>query len=196
MLEPNLKLILFFSFVGLFTIAASVFDFRFRKIPNKLTIPMFLLGLIFKVSFNGWSGSGETGFLHAGLSDALLAFSVGFGTLFLLWMIGGGGGGDVKLMGALSVWLGFQLTLYVMIISTVFVLIGTSLVVFTSVLTRGIWKTKNKYVANSEKENKKKKAPKETVGDRKQRRIMAYAIPIALATWAVLIWQTTQPIIH
>lgn len=196
MLEPSLKLIMFFLSVGLFTIAASVFDFRFRKIPNKLTMPMFLLGLVFKVSFNGWSGNGEEGFIHAGLADALLAFLVGFGTLFMLWMIGGGGGGDVKLMGALSVWLGFQLTLYVMIVSTLFVLVGTSLIVFMSVVTRGIWKTKDKFVAENKKESKKKKASKETVGERKKRRIMAYAIPIALATWAVLIWQTTQPIIN
>ncbi len=193
MLEPSFKLLLFFLIVGLFTLTASFFDFKFRKIPNKLTMPMFLAGLIFKVAFNGWSGAEEGSklFIHLGLADALLAFAVGFGTLFLLWMIGGGGGGDVKLMGALSVWLAFQLTLYVMIVGTVFVVIGTALVVFLSTVTRGIWKTKDKYVAESKKEKK----AKESINERKQRRIMAYAIPITLATWAVLIWQATSPVI-
>lgn len=173
--EWELQQIVFAVSVGLFTLAAAYCDFRARKVPNVLTLPMFAIGWVYQASFFGWSG----------LADAGLAFLVGFGMLFVLWMIGGGGGGDVKLMGALAVWLGFQLTLMVLIASTLFVITGTLVVVIGSVLMRGPWKTRDKYAAES---TTKKKAG-ETIGDRKQRRIMAYAIPVALATWLVMIWK-------
>lgn len=174
MLEWNLQQIVFVVSVGLFTLTAAACDYRARKVPNVLTLPMFGVGWVYQACFFGWSG----------LADAGLAFLVGFGMLFILWIIGGGGGGDVKLMGALSVWLGFQLTLLVLIASTLLVIVGTLAIVFGSVLVRGCWKTKQKYVAASGKKN-----AGESVGDRKQRRIMAYAIPVALATWLVMIWK-------
>lgn len=80
--------------VAAFTAAAAVWDIRERRIPNKLTLPVFFAGWIYQAVFHGWSGLGDAG----------LGFLVGFGVLFALWMVGGGGGGDVKLMGALSVW--------------------------------------------------------------------------------------------
>lgn len=179
----DLQLIIFVIIVGLFTAVAAISDFRTRKIPNKLTVPVFVLGLIYQAAFNGWSGNPEMGLATCGLKSALLGFLVGFGTLFLLWMIGGGGGGDVKLMGALSVWIGFRLTVMVMIASTAFVLLGTVTVMAWSILRRGPWKTKEKYVANSKNKHK------ESMAQRQNRRVMAYAIPVALATWVIVIWK-------
>lgn len=97
------------------TMAAAVTDFRCRRIPNALTLTAFALGLLFRLSTDGLSG----------LLDAGAAFAVGFGTLFVLWISGGGGAGDVKLMGALSVWIGFSLTLAVLILSVVLVCLLT-----------------------------------------------------------------------
>lgn len=176
--ELTLKLILFLVSVGLFTLIAAVSDLRSRRIPNKLTFPMFLLGLVFQTVFAGWGG----------LADAGLGFLVGFGTLFLLWLVGGGGGGDVKLMGALSVWLGFRATLWVMILSTAIVLVGTVLSVIWTLMSRGLSGTKRRYMAKSDDDEDKKRSSRgETIQERKQRRIMAYAVPVALATWAVVI---------
>lgn len=183
--EMTLQLIVFLIAVGGFTLTAAISDTRFRRIPNKLTLPMFLLGLIFQVGFNGWSGDGSLA--GAGLQSALLAFLVGFGTLFVLWMIGGGGGGDVKMMGALSVWLGFQLTIRVLAVSTLVVMFSTMGVIVWSVLVHGPRKAKRKYLATGKtEEGEKPKA--ETIEQRQQRRIMAYAIPVAVATWSVLLW--------
>lgn len=179
--EMTLELIVFLLAVGGFTLAAAFTDLRYRRIPNKMTMPMFLAGLVFQIAFNGWSGDGTLA--GAGLKSALLAFLIGFGTLFVLWMIGGGGGGDVKLMGALSVWLGFGLTLRVLIVSTAVVLFATMAVMVWSVFILGPRKAKSKYLATG-----KDKPKVETVAQKQQRRIMAYAIPVALATWSVILW--------
>jgi len=75
--------------------ACSV-DVRSRRIPNRLTVPLCLAGLLFGLLSGGWNGLGEsfTGLLIAGLP------------FFLLWMIGGGGAGDAKMMFAIGAWLG------------------------------------------------------------------------------------------
>ena len=178
--DITLKLGIQLACVGVFTLATAISDMRSRRIPNAMTVPMFVLGLIFQIAFNGW----------AGLADAGWAFAMGFGVLLILWLVGGGGGGDVKLMGALSVWLGFHRTLLVLITSTVFVLFGTVGVVVYSVTRRGMRKTKAKYVASSDTgKGKKHKPAVETLQQRQKRRVMAYALPVAVATWAIMIWK-------
>jgi len=185
-----LRDILFFVCVGLFTVAAALCDVRTRRIPNRLTVPVFVLGLVYQIVFNGWSGAeSSSGIAEAGLKSALLAFSMGFGTLFVLWLIGGGGGGDVKLMGALSVWLGFQSTLLVMMASTVLVLVGTLAVMGWSLISKTPWKTTAKFIATSKPTKPGMQPVRETVEERQNRRIMAYGVPVALATWAVVLWK-------
>lgn len=175
--ELNYASILFLIGVAALTLAAAAWDLRTRRIPNKLTVPAFCAGLVYQAVFHGW----------AGLGDAGLAFLVAFGLFFILWVIGGGGGGDVKLMGALSVWLGFKLTLMVIVLSTVFVLVGTLSVMLRSVFRRGMQGTKNKFLATG----RGAKAPPETPVQRQKRRIMAYAVPVALATWVILLLDAT-----
>ncbi|WP_417849782.1 A24 family peptidase [Thalassoglobus sp.] len=170
--------------VSLFTVAAMVWDVRFKKIPNKLTIPMFFAGWVFQIGMSlmyGWH--------HLG--SAVLGFMVGFGILFVLWFIGGGGGGDVKLMGALSVWLGFKLTLWVMLTSTVIVLLLTIGVIVWSLTSRGLKSTKKKYLGTG-KTPAGKKPVTETSDDKLKRRVMTYAGPVGLATWLVLAWNYPQ----
>jgi prepilin peptidase CpaA len=147
------------------------------------------LGLVYQAAFNGWSGPENAGVAEAGLKSALLGFVIGFGPLLVLWLIGGGGGGDVKLMGALSVWLGFKLTLLVLIFSTVFVLAGSLAIMSWSLVSQGSQTTRRKFIA-TRKATAGGAAPQmETIEERKKRRIMAYAVPVALATWVVVIWK-------
>ncbi len=170
--------------VSIFTVAAMVWDVRFKKIPNKLTIPMFFAGWVFQIAMSvmyGWQ--------HLG--SAALGFLVGFGVLFVLWFIGGGGGGDVKLMGALSVWLGFRLTLWVMLVSTVIVLVVTIFVMVWSLSSRGLKRTKKQYLGTG-KTSAGKKPVRETSDDKLNRRVMTYAGPVGLATWLVLAWSYPQ----
>ncbi|NLF31658.1 MAG: hypothetical protein GX591_12320 [Planctomycetes bacterium] len=73
-------------------IAAAVRDVRTGTIPNAITYPAILAGLIGQAVFGGADG----------LAAALGGLAVGFGPLLILWLLGGIGGGDAKLMGAVG----------------------------------------------------------------------------------------------
>lgn len=163
--------VVFLCAVVLYTIVAAVSDHRFRKIPNRLTAPMCLAGLVYQISFFGFEG----------LKAGLLGFTAGFGILFVLWMVGSAGGGDVKLMGGLSVWLGGSLTLKVLFVSLIFVVAGTAFQVLRALLSKGFRGTKKQFLKTAAA-----KSAGETVEDRAKRRVMAFALPVALATWCVL----------
>jgi prepilin peptidase CpaA len=152
-----------------FTAIAAAWDLREKRIPNKLTLPMFFAGWVYQIAFHGW----------AGMLDGLAGFAIGFGVLFVLWFIGGGGGGDVKLMGALAVWMGFHLTLLVLVASTVAVVFITMGVVGWGVINRGMRKTQQRL----------KGKVGETRAEKQARRILPYAVPVAVATWLVLAWK-------
>ncbi|MDG2388719.1 MAG: A24 family peptidase [Planctomycetaceae bacterium] len=102
-----------YFYLALFTIWATVSDLKSQRIPNWLTLCGLVAGIAWQVGFHG----------VAGLGHAAAGFAIGFGTFFVLWMTGGSGGGDVKLMEAIGVWLGFKPTLYVLLISTILVLV-------------------------------------------------------------------------
>lgn len=163
--------------VLLLTGISAYTDTRSRRIPNWLTISALVAGLIYQAVFHQWDG----------LADAGRAFGIGFGTFFVLWLIGGGGGGDVKLMGALSVWLGLKLTLYAMVLSMVFVILGTGALMAWSVLTHGVKRVKKQYLATGRTDAQGRPQVTETIEQRKDRRVMAYAVPVALATWVLML---------
>lgn len=178
--------------VGLFTATAAFIDLRTRRVPNWLTVPVFVLGVIFQGVFHGWRETSADGALTGGLLDAGLGFLVGFGTLFILWLIGGGGGGDAKLMGALSVWLGFRPTLYVLILSTVFVLLGSVAATLAGVLTGGDRKSTPPPPRSSSAGGDSRGGERrgsESANLKPKRRVMTYAFPVALATWLVMLWK-------
>ena len=159
--------------VGVFTLVAAISDLRFRKIPNKMTAPMCVAGIVYQVAFFGLDG----------LWVALLGFAAGFGILFVLWMIATAGGGDVKLMAAIGTWLGWLTVLKVLFCSLVLVTTGTIGIVAFGVLSNGLRRTRSKY------KSKSVNGKAESTEDRKKRRVMAFALPVALATWCVLAFQ-------
>lgn len=165
-----------------YTLTAALCDHRFRKVPNKLTLPVFAAGWVYQI-IRGLAT--DVGLLSA-LLDGLAGFAIGFGLLFLMWMIAGGGGGDAKLMGALSVWLGWDMTLAVFIVSTVFVILGSGFVLTMNMLNKGVFKTKNKFMPGSAPEKTAKR--QHPTHDIKNRRIMAYAIPVCCATIVVTMY--------
>jgi len=75
--------------------AAAIWDARTGRIPNALTIPLLVAGLVWSAATGGGSGM-----LVAFGSSLLLALPC-----FLLFLFAGGGAGDVKLLGALGAWL-------------------------------------------------------------------------------------------
>jgi prepilin peptidase CpaA len=69
---------------------AAIFDVKYRKIPNMVTIPTIIAGLAYHSWFNGIEG-----FLHS-TGGTLL----GMAFLIVFYLAGKMGAGDVKLLGA------------------------------------------------------------------------------------------------
>jgi prepilin peptidase CpaA len=88
-------------------VAASFTELKVGKIYNWLTYPAIAAGLAFGVVDVPVGGSAWDGVVnHA------LGFGLGFGVLFLAYLLRGMGGGDVKLMGAVGAFLGWPAALY------------------------------------------------------------------------------------
>jgi prepilin peptidase CpaA len=76
--------------------AACVADLRTRRIPNVLTFGAAAMALMFHALTTGLPGVGL----------AAAGWVVGAAVFFPVFALGGMGGGDVKLLGALGAWLG------------------------------------------------------------------------------------------
>jgi prepilin peptidase CpaA len=79
-------------------IAACYTDVTTRKVPNVLTGASVVAGLVAHAVFAG----------GAGIPSALLGLAVGLLVFLPFFALGGMGGGDVKLMGALGTWVGWN----------------------------------------------------------------------------------------
>jgi prepilin peptidase CpaA len=77
-------------------VLACIWDLRTRRIPNALTFGAAAAAFVFHFSTGGTSA------LAFGVSGWL----VGTALLFALFVLGGMGAGDLKLLGALGAWLG------------------------------------------------------------------------------------------
>jgi prepilin peptidase CpaA len=80
-------------------VAAALYDVRFRRIPNWLTV----LGVIVGFVINGLIGPPEGGLLFS-----LEGLAVGFGVYLVLYVLRAMGAGDVKLMAAVGAMVGFE----------------------------------------------------------------------------------------
>jgi prepilin peptidase CpaA len=99
---------------------ASVYDFRYRRIPNLLTGPAILFGLLLHLVLGG----------PAQLGMAALAGLIAGGIFLVFYIAGGMGAGDVKLMTAVGCVVGMSEVKNVMV-STV--LIGAAFAVVMAV---------------------------------------------------------------
>ena len=100
---------------------AGVLDWRYRRIPNWLTVSGLVAGIAVNVVLGGW----------AGLKEALLGTLLGLGILLPFVLIRSLGAGDWKLAGALGACLGPRQLLSV--------LVGTILVAGVMALGAVIW---------------------------------------------------------
>lgn len=80
-------------------VVAAIFDIRYRRIPNWLT----LSGVVTGVALNSFLYQGLPG-----LKLSLAGLGVAFGSYMLLYLVRGMGAGDVKLMAAIGAMVGFR----------------------------------------------------------------------------------------
>jgi len=81
-------------------LAAAVYDVRYRRIPNWLT----LAGILAGVALNGFLDQGRPGLFVS----SLLGLAVAFGVYFVLYALRAMGAGDVKMMVAVGAIVGWR----------------------------------------------------------------------------------------
>lgn len=100
----------------LVVIIASVFDARYRRIPNWLVLAGALAGFAASTVSSGWHG----------LLGSLLGFLTGFALYLPLYVVRARGGGDVKLLAAIGAIVGVgtcvEIAIYSALLGGVFAL--------------------------------------------------------------------------
>ncbi len=112
--------------VLLLTVVAAIWDLAERRIPNALTVAAMIAGLA------GHALAGGKG----GLGWSAGGLAVGFALLAVPVFMGGMGGGDLKLMGAVGALVGPRLALDIALISG----IAGGVLALAEVLRRGVLK--------------------------------------------------------
>ncbi|UCD84719.1 MAG: prepilin peptidase [Deltaproteobacteria bacterium] len=110
----------------LLLLTTAITDLAYKKIYNFITIPAMVLGLLGNACFGGWDG----------LQLSLIGLLVGGGVFFLIFIFGGIGGGDVKLMAAIGALMG-----YPFIVGAVFysVLVGGLMAIILMIWRNALW---------------------------------------------------------
>jgi prepilin peptidase CpaA len=90
-------------------ILALIYDIRFGRIPNWLTLPAMVVGLAYHFYFAGAHG----------LLLSACGLLVGFGIFVGLYLLGGMGAGDVKLMAAIGALLGPKDVFYAAVLTAI-----------------------------------------------------------------------------
>src|SRR5262249_45359398 len=99
---------LHYAIVLVAVVVAAVTDVWKFKVHNWLTVPLMLSGLAYRGIVGGWGA----------LSDGAFGVLIGFGVLLILYLMGGMGAGDVKLMAGVGAWLGALPTFAVFLASS------------------------------------------------------------------------------
>ena len=95
--------------VSAILIWAAWIDGKELRVPNAITFPMILAGLLYNTIASGWTGLGMS----------LAGIGCGLALLLCLYAIGGMGAGDVKLLAGVGAWLGWEVTLYAYVVSAI-----------------------------------------------------------------------------
>ena len=130
-LPPPGVLVILISLV----IGAAIFDVRYRRIPNWISVSGVALGFLLNAFL---VGRGAQVFSMAGLVFALKGFAAGFGFYFVLYMLHAMGAGDVKLMGAVGALAGWHDWLGIFIITAI---LGGAAAIALAALRKRLGKT-------------------------------------------------------
>jgi prepilin peptidase CpaA len=170
------------SIVLLATLIAAATDLRAFKVHNLLTVPLLITGFVYHAASGG----------PPALANSLLGAAFSFCILFMFYLLGGMGGGDVKLMMAVGAWLGLPLTFFVFVVSSVAGGIYALVLIYASGNVRDTWinlkiiwhrvaAMARYFVAEDRLEAEVNRVDR-------RRRLIPFAAMVALGVATVLIW--------
>ena len=120
----------------LLIVVAAIYDIRYRRIPNWLTVSGVVAGTGMNAFLGDWT-HGTPG-IWPGMKLALIGLVVGFGVYFALYAIRAMGAGDVKLMAAVGAMVGGQDWFCIFVITAV---LGGVCAVLFSIARKRLGKT-------------------------------------------------------
>jgi len=100
----------------------AVIDWRHFRIPNALTLPFAIAGLAINVYSFGLPG----------IATSLGGLAVGFLLLLIPYLMGGFGGGDVKLLAAIGSWVGAGPIIQIFLVSAVMLGVVSAIMILSN----------------------------------------------------------------
>lgn len=118
---------LLYSFLLSLLIVISFIDIEHKIIPNKIILTGLIVGAIFRVLM-----------FNYGVWDYVIGFVLGGGVLLLISLLSGGGmgGGDIKLMAMIGLFIGWKLTLLTLFIAALLGAVGGIILIALKIKTR------------------------------------------------------------
>jgi prepilin peptidase CpaA len=130
---PGVEVVLLALVLG-----AAIFDARYRRIPNWLTVTGVLIGLSLNAYQYGVLPSATIRGSWQGLLFSFTGLLVGFGVYLMLYLLRAMGAGDVKLMAAVGSMVGWQNWFGIFLITAV---AGGVLSIIVSIVKKRLGKT-------------------------------------------------------
>jgi prepilin peptidase CpaA len=159
-------------------IVAAVIDGLQLKVPNWITFPMVISGLVFSFAAFGWEG----------LAWSLIGTVVGLALLLPAYAIGGMGAGDVKLLAGVGAWVWGTHTFYAFCASAI---VG-GVIAIGMVLWQKAWsKHRDQFfvILNEVMNIRDPNELASIAADRKSSMmLLPYGIPIAIGTIGYFAW--------
>lgn len=167
--------------VAIILVVAALIDGLKLKVPNWLTYPMILSGVVYSAGFSPYAG-------WEGLWYSLLGTAVGLALLLPAYAIGGMGAGDVKLLAGVGAWMWPTVTFYAFAVSG---LVGGVIALGMILWTRSWEKHKNQFwlILNEIATVQDPEKLAQIAAERKPRMfLLPYGIPIAIGSIAYFAW--------
>lgn len=133
----SLELIKSFPLIPLWLVlgagcVAAFTDMWSFKIPNYITLPLLLAGVLFQAFAP----------LGQGVTTAMFGIFAGFSCLILFYVVGAVGAGDVKLLAAIGAWIGpFGIVALFMLAAVLTVIYAAGLAIWRGKLTQTLIKS-------------------------------------------------------
>lgn len=159
-------------------VVAAMIDGWKLKVPNWITFPLVVAGVVYNAVTFGWAGFGLS----------LVGTGVGLALLLPAYAVGGMGAGDVKLLAGVGAWVGPVVTLYAFCVSSI---LGGVIAVAMVLIGRSwrrhfhqFWAICNEFVTVGDPEKLSAIAAER----KSSMMLLPYGIPIALGSIVYFAW--------